>query len=198
MVAFILDRTFDDRQLNTALDCLRRAGHEVVTVGAQRGLELEGRHGMRLMVERDVDESDPNAFDAAVVPGGIPVNHLRTHERLLNFLRDVYAVGKPVGVMRDVGFVLTRAETDVGRILTWPAVKRALLVDSIATIEDDLLRRDELILSEDGDITTFCDALVEELGRGHLGAAPRQLHEHVDVLDEEVVDSASGPAPTSL
>lgn len=190
-VAFVIDRTFDDREFQTAFDRVRQAGHEVVLVGPRAGESIHGSHGhVHVSTDRSVDDLSVNDVDAALVPGGFPRNHLRTHERVLNFIRDVFAQGKPVAAMHSPGFAMVRAEHQGNLLASWPVVKRELLVERKA--EADEFDRDVLIVSHDADPDAFCDAFLAQLERGPRGAPEPIFNEKIE---SDEVAKAYGPEP---
>jgi hypothetical protein len=113
-VAFLIDTKTNPDSVRELEQQIRSAGHEVIPVGAHPG---EGA---------DVDQVHPEEFDGALIPGGFDPNHFRTHERFLSFLRDLYALGKPLAAVHEGCWTLVPGG---GVRVTWPAVKRALLVE---------------------------------------------------------------------
>lgn len=195
-VAFIVDRSFDERQFQAAFDRFLRAGHDVILVGTRAGAHIYASGGgtFHVTIDLAVDDVDVDELDAAIVPGGTPLNHLRTHERILDLLRDLYAHGKPVGVMRDEGWALVRAGVNARDLMTWPSLKRALIVDPLREVGEEVALREQLVVSDTVNAGAFCDAFLAQVERGPRGA--QKTHEHVDAFPEEVVNDVTGPAPT--
>ncbi len=168
-VAILIDRSFDDVAFQRTLDRLAADGHEVVVVGPRAGEQLHGTNAStHVLVDTAVDDVDVHACDALLVPGGVPMNHLRTHERMLNLVRDVYAYGKPVAVQRDDGWAMVRADAKARGFVSWPAVKRRLFypegplgdtegVDSAAAV---------MVGSTDTNVDSLLDAFLAQLERG--------------------------------
>lgn len=190
-VALLIDRTFDERQLQAVMDRLRDAGEEVVVVGPRAGESVHGAEGrVHVTVDLSVDDVHAEDFDALVIPGGFRRNHLRTHERMLNFIRDVYALGKPVGVMRDPGWMLIPSDSHSHQLMTWPRIKRDLIVERELSLQE--AEEAGIILSGDPDPISFADAVLTQLGRAPQGEAPRAFKPEVA---EDEVTRAYGPSP---
>jgi putative intracellular protease/amidase len=113
-VAFLIDAKADAESTRQLEEQIRGAGHEVIRVRAHPG---EGV---------DVDQVNPAEFGGALIPGGFDADHFRTHERFLSFLRDLYALGRPLAAVHEGCWTLVPGG---GVRVTWPAVKRALLVE---------------------------------------------------------------------
>lgn len=62
---------FEEIEALTVVDVLRRAEVEVVTAGVGRR-QLAGKHGVRVIADRMLDEVADQIFDMVVLPGGVP------------------------------------------------------------------------------------------------------------------------------
>lgn len=71
MVAVLIAEGFEEIEALTPVDLLRRAGVEVVTVGIG-GKYIKGSHGITVECDTVAEECDPQLFDTAVFPGGMP------------------------------------------------------------------------------------------------------------------------------
>lgn len=192
-VAFIVDRTFDDHQFQTCFERIRQAGHDIVLVGPHAGESIHGSAGtLHVTVDVAVDDVKAHDFDAVVVPGGYRPNHLRTHERLLNFVRDAYAEGRPVGVMRPEGFAIVSAEAKRRGLVSWPSVKRDLLVEPHTHAAPSSFEAEGLIVSSDGDADAFCDTVLAQLDRRPDREDDRSFNARTS---DDAVSSAYGPSP---
>lgn len=165
LVALLIDRTFDDDAFRLLFDRLRDAGHETVLVGPHHDLQVDGREGhMHLTLDATVEDMNPQDVDAVILPRGFRRDHLRTHERALNFLRDVYSYGKPVGVLHDDAWLLVRAESQGRGLSTWPAIKRDLVIEP--NLLEGSFEEDSVIKSNTADVGGFCDAFLAQLEKG--------------------------------
>lgn len=62
---------FEEIEALTVIDVLRRAGIRVDTVGVVGSL-IHSSHGIRMMVDKRLNEIVPDEYDAIVLPGGSP------------------------------------------------------------------------------------------------------------------------------
>lgn len=169
-VAILIDRSFDDTALRRTLERLAADGHEVMVVGPRGGEQLHGKDAStHVHVDRSVDEVDVNACDALLIPGGVPLNHLRTHERMLNLVRDVYAHGKPVAVQRPDGWAMVRADAKSRGLVSWPPVKRRMFYPEGPLAQGDGIAERVMIASTETGVDSLLDAFLAQLEKGPRG-----------------------------
>ena len=85
---------FEEIEATTIIDVLRRAGLEVITASLADTC-VKGAHGICICADVTLDDALAGAaFDAVVLPGGMPgAEHLRDDARLRATLIDVVAGG---------------------------------------------------------------------------------------------------------
>ncbi|RFS85248.1 type 1 glutamine amidotransferase [Actinomadura spongiicola] len=123
-------------------------------------------------VDATVAESDPGAFDALALPGGVAnPDFLRTDPDAVAFVKAFFDAGKPVAVICHGPWTLIEADVVRGRTVTsWPSL-RTDLRNAGATWVDEEVR-----ICEDGpnvlvssrkpdDLKAFCQAAVEAFKR---------------------------------
>ena len=70
-------------------------------------------------VDQSLEDADPDDYDALVLPGGVAnPDELRTDERAVQFVQQIFAAGKPVGVICHGPWTLVEADLVRGRKLT--------------------------------------------------------------------------------
>lgn len=73
MIYVLLAEGFEEIEAVTAIDILRRAGLETVTVGIGEEMVIKGAHGIPVFADTcDAIVSPDDDFDAVVLPGGMP------------------------------------------------------------------------------------------------------------------------------
>jgi 4-methyl-5(b-hydroxyethyl)-thiazole monophosphate biosynthesis len=78
---------FEEIEAITIIDVLRRASIDVVTA-ALAELVVKGSHGISVTADARLDDVASAAFDAVVLPGGMPGSRtLRDDERVLGIVR---------------------------------------------------------------------------------------------------------------
>lgn len=114
----VLARGFEEIEAVTAIDVLRRAEVEVLTVGLTSG-PIEGSHGIAIVVDRTIDEVAGEPLDAIVLPGGMPgAATLRDDERVQRLVARAAAEGRLVAAICAAPIALAAAGVLRGRRAT--------------------------------------------------------------------------------
>lgn len=71
MILMFLANGFEEIEALTPLDCLRRVGETVITVGID-GREITGSHGITVLADTDDCHLPPESPDMIILPGGMP------------------------------------------------------------------------------------------------------------------------------
>ena len=108
---------FEEIELVTPVDVLRRAGVEVV-IAALHGKSATGRGGIRLEADAALAELDPCTFDLLFIPGGPGVGDLRSDGRAALLAKDFASAGKTVAAICAAPLVLMDAGLLEGRRFT--------------------------------------------------------------------------------
>ena len=89
---------FEEIELVTPVDLLRRAGVEVV-IAVLHGAGAVGRSGIRTEADASLSEIHGKDFDLLLIPGGPGVGELRRDGRPAELAREFSAAGKPVAAI---------------------------------------------------------------------------------------------------
>lgn len=108
---------FEEIELVTPVDLLRRAGVEVV-IAALHGKAATGRCGIHLGADAELANLDPASFDLLFVPGGPAVGAIRSDGRAERLARSFAAADKPVAAICAAPLVLKDAGLLEGRRFT--------------------------------------------------------------------------------
>jgi protease I len=136
--------------------------------------------------EYDVDvalgDASADDYDGLVLPGGVAnPDQLRTDERALGFVQEIFAAGKPVGVICHGPWTLVEADLVRGRKLTsWPSVRTDIRNAGGDWVDEEVVVDQGLVSSrKPDDLPAFCAKIVEEFAEGehevaHAGATARR------------------------
>ena len=115
-------------------------------------------------VDRHLDNADPAAYDALVLPGGVGnPDTLRTLPAAVGFVRAFFDAGKPVGAICHAPWLLIEADVVRGRYVTsWPSVSTDLRNAGANFVDRDVVVDGNLVTSrQPDDIPAFNAALVD-------------------------------------
>jgi deglycase len=159
-------------ELTEPLEAVREAGAEAELLAPEAGEVQAFNHldkGDTFKVDRAVGEADAGDYDGLVLPGGVAnPDQLRTNPEALEFVRDLFAAGKPVGVICHGPWTLIDAGVAEERTLTsWPSLQTDLR-NAGATWVDEEVHVDEGLVSsrKPDDLEAFKAKIVEEFAEG--------------------------------
>jgi 4-methyl-5(b-hydroxyethyl)-thiazole monophosphate biosynthesis len=123
-VVVLLAPGFEELEMVTIVDVLRRAGISVVLAGIVPP-PIEGGHGIKVITDLSID--DVGTYDALVLPGGNPgYINLERDQRVLKLIREAYESGKYVGAICAAPHVLGVAGIMEGATATcYPGIEIA-------------------------------------------------------------------------
>lgn len=116
-VLCLLHDGFEEIELVTPVDVLRRAGAEVI-IASLGGETATGRCGIVLRADALLSAVEADSFDLLLIPGGPGVSGMRTDGRPAALAKRFAAVGKPVAAICAAPLVLMDAGLLKGKTFT--------------------------------------------------------------------------------
>lgn len=134
-------------------------------------------------VDRSLEDADPDDYDALVLPGGVAnPDQLRTDERAIQFVQQIFAAGKPVGVICHGPWTLVEADLVRGRKLTsWPSLQTDIRNAGGEWVDEEVVVDQGLVSSrKPDDLPAFCAKIIEEFAEGRHQTAQAGATAHAD------------------
>jgi protease I len=171
-VAILTENGFEQSELVSPREALEKAGVTVEIVSPQE-TEVKawdkGDWGIRVKVDKLLNEANPDDYDGLVLPGGvINPDKLRMNEDAIEFIQRFYASGKPIAAICHGPQTLINAGVVDGREMTsYPSVKIDLINAGAKWIDRDVVVDKGLVTSRSPeDLEAFNKKLLEELREG--------------------------------
>ncbi|MFP3318426.1 MAG: type 1 glutamine amidotransferase domain-containing protein [Thermoplasmata archaeon] len=163
-IAILLDNYVEEIEFLYPFYRLKEEGYEVVSIAAKEG-EYRGKNGMLIKAERALRGDDHEYFNAVFIPGGYAPDHLRRHQEIVNFIREMYNKGKVIAAICHGPWLLASAD-----------IIRNKRVTSFFSIKDDLIHAGAIYTGKnveiDGKIITATDP----------SALPEMMKELIKIL----------------
>jgi protease I len=95
-VAILVEKIYEDLELQYPKYRLREAGHVVDVIGPKKGETYIGKHGYPQVAEMSASDARAENYDLLVIPGGTSPDHMRRSEHMVRLARDFAKLGKPM------------------------------------------------------------------------------------------------------
>lgn len=163
-VAILVERDYQDLEVWYPALRLREEGATVVFLGTD-AKEYKGKFGYPLSVDEAVGNVKPADFDAVIVPGGWAPDFLRRYKSVLDFVRDMAALNRPVAAICHAGWVLASAGVLKGKTVTcFSAIKDDVVNAGARWVDREVVVDMPLITArKPDDLPAFTAALIERL-----------------------------------
>jgi protease I len=120
-------------------------------------------------VDKLASKVSADDYDALLMPGGtVNADRLRMDADVLTFVKDVFAAGKPVGVICHGPWTLVEADLVRGRTLTsFPSLRTDIRNAGGIVVDEEVVTDKGLVSSRNpDDLPAFCAKVVEEFAEG--------------------------------
>ncbi|HEX5224447.1 MAG TPA: type 1 glutamine amidotransferase domain-containing protein [Solirubrobacteraceae bacterium] len=178
-VAFLVAQEgIEEVELTEPWKAVEEAGGEPELIAPEEGQVQAFNHldkASTFTVDTPLTDADADRYDALVLPGGVAnPDQLRTDERAIAFVRNIFSAGKPVGVICHGPWTLVEADVVRDRKLTsWPSLQTDIRNAGGEWVDEQVVVDQGLVSSRrPDDLEAFCAKIVEEFCEGRHEVAP--------------------------
>jgi protease I len=180
-IAFLVAQEgIEQVELTEPWQAVQAAGGTPVLVAPESGTIQAFNHldmADTFPVDVNLDDAEACDYDGLVLPGGAAnPDALRTKDRAIRFVQNVFADGTPVGVICNGSWTLVEADLVRGRTITsWPSLQTDIRNAGGEWVDEEVVVDEGLVSSRDpDDLPAFTARIVEEFaeGRHPVRAAP--------------------------
>ncbi len=180
-IAFLVAQEgVEEVELTKPREAVEKAGATTHLIAPEMGQVQAFNHldkSTRFAVDRTLAQVDVDDYDGLVLPGGVAnPDELRCDERAVRFVQEVFAAGKPVGVICHGPWTLVEADLVRGRTITsWPSLQTDIRNAGGNWVDEEVVVDRGLVSSrKPDDLPAFCAKLVEEFAEGPRAAGAPQ------------------------
>jgi protease I len=171
-VAFLATDMVEQVELTEPWQAVKDEGAQVELISLEEG-EIQGFNHYdkadTFKVDRTVEEARADDYDALVIPGGVGnPDTMRADENAVQFVRDFFEQGKPVGVICHGPWMLVEAGVVRDRKVTsWPGIQTDIRNAGGNWVDEEVVVDQGLVTSrKPDDLPAFNAKIVEEFCEG--------------------------------
>src|SRR5438477_4733448 len=181
-IAFLATDMVEQVELTEPWKAVEKAGGKPELVSLKSG-EIQGFNHYdkadTFKVDKTVEEVNASDYDGLVQPGGVGnPDTMRTDENAVDFVRQFFEQGKPVGVICHGPWMLVEAGVVRGRRVTsWPSLRTDIRNAGGSWVDEEVVVDTGLVTSrKPGDLPAFNQKIVEEFCEGKHEAQKPSVH----------------------
>ena len=171
-VAILTESGFEEVELTSPKKALEDAGAKVEIVSPQKEKVKAWAHdhwSIELPVDVNVEEADPNDYDALMIPGGVlNPDKMRMNDKCVEFAQHFLQEGKPVAAICHGPQLLIETGMLEGRNMTsYPSVKTDMINAGATWADREVIVDNGLVTSRSPkDLEAFNKKMIEEIKEG--------------------------------
>ena len=184
-VAFLATDMVEQVELTEPWKAVEGEGAQPELISLEEG-EIQGFNHYdkadRFKVDRTVEEATADDYDALVIPGGVGnPDTLRMDENAVEFTRQFFEQGKPVGVICHGPWMLVETGVVRGRKVTsWPSLETDIRNARGNWVDEQVVVDNGLVTShKPDDLPAFNEKIIEEFAEGRHEAQAQKAREAV-------------------
>jgi protease I len=164
-IGVLIENMFEDSEYQKPAAGFKKAKHELVHLGVKKGIVKGETAGIKVKVEKAVSDVVADDFDALFIPGGYSPDLLRSHDEVVDFVKQFAATGKPILFICHGAQLLITADLLKGRRVTgWKSIIQDIKNAGAEYLDQEVVEDGNFISSRyPADIPAFIKASLDKL-----------------------------------
>ena len=118
---------FEEIEVASIIDVLRRGGIEVVSASLDDRRNVIGANGITIVANNELENVKSEDFNMIVLPGGIPgAENLRDSQKVQELLKEFDHASKPIGAICAAPIALEKAGLIEGDYTCYPSYEKGI------------------------------------------------------------------------
>jgi protease I len=164
-IGVLIENMFEDSEYKKPVAAFKKAKHELVHLGVKKGIVKGENTGMNVEIEKAAGDAVAGDFDALFIPGGYSPDRLRSHDEVVDFVKQFAATGKPILFICHGAQLLITADLLKGRRVTgWKSIIQDIKNAGAEYLDQEVVEDGNFISSRyPADIPAFIKASLDKL-----------------------------------
>lgn len=165
-IAILVEKIYEDLELQYPRLRLKEAGHTVDVIGPKAGETYVGKHGYPQKSEKAASEVKATDYSLIVIPGGTSPDHMRRDGGMVKLVRQAAAEKIPMAAICHGPWMLCSAKCLKGRKVTGFFAIRDDVENAGGLWEDAAVVRDRNLVTSrtPDDLPAFLEGILAALG----------------------------------
>ena len=117
-IAILVENLYDDFELYYPYYRLLEEGFTVDLIGVKKGEAYKSKHGLPAMTTHAITDVKASDYDGLVIPGGFSPDYMRRSKDIIEFVRNLDALEKPIASICHGPWLMISACNIKGKKLT--------------------------------------------------------------------------------
>jgi protease I len=173
-IAILVEKIYEDLELQYPRLRLKEAGHEVHVIGPKAGETYVGKHGYPQKAEKSAKDVKAGDYDLIVIPGGSSPDHMRRDEHMVKFVRAAAAAKKPLAAICHGPWMLCSTDALRGkRCTSFMSIVHDVVNAGGKWVDEEVVVDGNIITSRTpDDLPSFTKVILQYLAEGSAQGVP--------------------------